>query len=231
MSLRLSRNLPAISPGLPPQALNQSTPEVGDKNARYRTMPLNVSSLITPVGRAVGTQKPKPSRLVPTESLDNLPSEIQDQIFSYLDQRTLHSLLTSNSALSEGAAIALYERPKFASTYRFAQFVTTVSHSDHYATMVRVLDLSEFTKDTRDMPMAGWREWKMRTEPLYNLTDQAPEPSWRRSNSPPPYTLHDPAKYKSTHPRPHRFLKQWAYCRDVPVGGLLHIFEACKRIK
>lgn len=190
-----------------------------------------MSSYITPAGRTMEGQKLKASRPAPAESLDYLPSEIKDQIFSYLDQRTLHSLLTSNSALNEGAAVALYERPKFASTYRFAQFATTVSQSKCYAAMVRVLDLSEFTEDTRDMPMAGWREWKMRADPLYNLTDQAPEPSWRRSISPPPYTLHDPAKYKSTHPRPHRFLKQWAHCRDVPIGGLLHVFRACKKIK
>jgi hypothetical protein len=210
-------------------------------------MPRKISSLIPPMElprplkmwASLAEPAPHPSsqqsttrKLGPTASLENLPSEILDQIVSYLDQATLLSVLTSSTSLNEAAAIALYKRPRFASTYRFAQFVTTVSHSMTYATMVRILDLSRFKEgETKKLPMAGWREWKMRTEPLFALTDRAPEPSWRRSSSPPPYSLQDPMKCKSTHPKAHRFLKQWETCRDVPMGAILHVLEACKRIK
>jgi len=190
------------------------------------------------------TEKPKSSpppyvtatqsskKIASSSSLEILPPEILDQIFSYLDQTILRDLITFSSSLTEAAAVALYERPRFASTYRFAQFVTTISQSKRLANMVRVLDLSELNEtDVRGIPMAGWREWKMRTEVLYTLTDKAPEPSWRRDNSPPPYSVLDPAKHTSSHPRPHRFLKQWATCRDVPVGAILHTLTACKGIR
>src|SRR5438046_1328500 len=103
-------------------------------------------------------------KYTPLAKLDALPAEILDEILSYLPQQALRSLLLTNKQFVDAAAIAIYQCPKFASTYRFAQFVSTVSHGKHYADMVRELDLSSFgdpgnTLD-EDEPVAGWREWK-----------------------------------------------------------------------
>ncbi|KAL9134400.1 MAG: hypothetical protein Q9175_004411 [Cornicularia normoerica] len=122
--------------------------------------------------------------------LETIASEVKYHIFSYLPQETLYCLLLSSPALSEEAAILLYHSPKFRTTYRFAQFVTTVSHSRRYADMVRVFDLSD-RKEAEDRAngFASWREWKYREIPLYAA--QAP-----------PKQLMEPKKkiYKGTHP-------------------------------
>ena len=100
--------------------------------------------------------------------LEILPSEVKDHIFSYLPQETLHCLLLTSPALSEEAAIRLYHSPEFRTTYRFAQFTTTVSHSRRYADMVRVFELSDRTEaEDRANGFASWREWKYREIPLY----------------------------------------------------------------
>ena len=98
--------------------------------------------------------------------LESVASEVKDHIFSFLPQQSLYLLLLTGPALSEEAAIALYHSPKFRTTYRFAQFVTTVSHSSRYANMVRVFELSDRKEpENRVNELASWREWQYREKP------------------------------------------------------------------
>ncbi|KAI9713309.1 MAG: hypothetical protein M1812_006668 [Candelaria pacifica] len=172
-------------------------------------------------------------KYTPIPALGALPAEILDQIFSYLPQETLHTLLSTGSVLTEAAAIAMYDRPQFVSTYRFAQFVHTVIHARSYAQMVRRLDISMFgMEEDAERPLAGWREWKYRSEPLYSLHKEdtaaltSISPRQTPSMSPEPG-----APFYATHPRPNPFLKQWSMCRDIPMGSIIHVLEACKRLK
>ncbi|KAI9702093.1 MAG: hypothetical protein M1836_001437 [Candelina mexicana] len=153
-----------------------------------------------------------------------------------LAQRFLFRYYTSplhRVFLTEAAAIAMYDRPKFVSTYRFAQFVYTVTHTRTYAEMVRCLDISMFgMEEDAEKPLAGWREWKYRSEPLYSLhkEDKAAltSNSPRRASS---MSSESGAPFFATHPRPNPFLKQWSMCRDVPMGSIIHVLAACKRLK
>lgn len=171
-------------------------------------------------------------KITPIPTLENIPFEIQDQIFSSLSQETLHALLLTSSGLVEAAAIAMYSRPEFASTYRFAQFVTTVSHSQRYAEMVRVLDLSMFWQgNDKEVALAGWREWKYRTEPLYSIQKDVSSPGSRIQPGQGRQLDGQEIKSNPTHPKPNPFLKQWSMCRDIPIGALIHVLKACPRIK
>lgn len=235
--------------------------DVVDENGKEVTLRRRVSSLIPPSIRQVHTGKEvykastvntgrrlsssavsvrsftssvlsRKRKITPVPTLETIPFEIQDQIVSSLPQKTLHALLLTSTCLVEAAAIALYSRPEFASTYRFAQFITTISHSRSYAEMVRVLDLSMFGQgDEKDVAIAGWREWKYRTEPLYSIQKDVP---LSRSRSQPEQARQldeqEPPSNPS-HPKPNPFLKQWSTCRDVPMGALIHVLRACQRIK
>ena len=171
-------------------------------------------------------------KITPIPTLETIPFEIQDQIFSSLPQQTLHALLLTSSGLVEAAAIAMYSRPEFASTYRFAQFVTTVTHSQSYAEMVRVMDLSKFgNEDLIDVPLAGWREWKYRTEPLYSIQRETQMPGCKIQPGQARDLHEQEIRSNPNHPKPNPFLKQWSTCRDVPTGALIHVLKACQRIK
>ncbi|KAI9880315.1 MAG: hypothetical protein M1830_004194 [Pleopsidium flavum] len=171
-------------------------------------------------------------KITPIPTLETIPVEIKDQIFSSLSQETLHALLLTCSGLVEAAAIAMYSRPEFASTYRFAQFVTTVSHSQSYAEMVRVLDLSTFEQgDDKEVALAGWREWKYRTEPLYSIQKEMSSPGSKIRQGQGRQLNEQELKFNPTHPKPNPFLKQWSTCRDIPMGALIHVLKACQRIK
>ncbi len=122
--------------------------------------------------------------------LEDIASEVKTLIFSHLPQESLYCLLLTGPVLSEEAAILLYHSPEFRTTYRFAQFVTTISHLMRYADMVRVFELSD-RKDAKNRAngFVSWREWKYREIPLYAA--QAP-----------PKRLVEPEKeeYKGIHP-------------------------------
>jgi len=80
--------------------------------------------------------------------------------------------------------------------------------------MVRSLDLSRFSNPAdidstgEFFPLAGWREFKYR--------QRAPALSSRPN---------------STHPIPSPLLQSFHRCRDVPIGGILHVLRHCSRIK
>ena len=102
----------------------------------------------------------------------SLPPEIQQQVFQYLDQKSCHALALVHRNLTPSANVLLYQKPYFFSTYRFAQFVTTVAGSADHANLVRDLILMNTMADLTDntKPNAGvnhprlacWREWKYR---------------------------------------------------------------------
>ena len=151
--------------------------------------------------------------------LETVPSEVKDHIFSYLPQEALYCLMLAGPALSGEAAIRLYHRPKFRTTYRFAQFVTTVSHSQHYASMVRVFELSDRREAAnRANGFAGWREWRYREIPLY-------------AARPPPKQLIEPKTkvYKGTHPGINDLFNKTNVC--MPVGFVVHALLACQNIR
>lgn len=166
----------------------------------------------------------------------SLPSEILGEIFSYLDQPTLLSLVKVSRRMVEEAANGLYCQPSFASTYRFAQFVTIVSKNSVLARMVRVLDLSKLGGCVEeDVPLAGWREWKYRDSPLHTIRrdDQLKKTT---------KTMHSPSLVRlkivkpavpnaSMHPLPSPFLQQYSLSRDVPIGALIHLLTACQFLR
>ena len=145
-------------------------------------------------------------------TLETLPTEVVVQIFSHLTQDLLHTLVTISPALSEVAAVFLYRCPKFRSTYRFAQFVTTVSHSSTYANMVRVFELPAYLKDEIGADKyARWIEWKYRTVDLYAAKRVPYKPGW------------------SIHPTCNPFLNR--EIGTVPIGALLHVLTACVNLR
>ena len=167
------------------------------------------------VTSAVG-EGPEPTGI---SMLEAIPSEVKDHIFSYLPQESLHCLLFTSPALSEEAAIRLYHSPKIRTTYRFAQFVTTVSHSRRYADMVRVFELTDRKEaENRANGFANWREWKYREIPLY-------------AARPPPKQLIEPKPkaYKGTHPGTNDFFNKTSVA--LPVGSVVHVLAACRNIR
>lgn len=151
--------------------------------------------------------------------LETIASEVKNHIFSYLPQETLLCLLLTSPVLSEEAVVLLYHSPKFRSTYRFAQFVTTVSHSRPYADLVRVFELSD-RKEAEDRAngFASWREWKYREIPLY-------------AAKAPPKQLMEPKKktYKGTHPGTNYLFNKTSL--SMPIGPVVHVLAACRNIR
>lgn len=146
--------------------------------------------------------------------LESVASEVKDHIFSFLPQKSLYHLLLTGPALSEDAAIALYHSPKFRTTYRFAQFVTSVSHSSRYANMVRVFELSDRKESENRLDLlASWREWQYRDRPLY------------RAQAPPTV----PNRYKGNHPVMNCFFNRTNL--SLPIGSVVHVLAACRNIR
>lgn len=154
--------------------------------------------------------------------LEALPPEIMDQIFFYLSQKKLHALLLTSTALSEPAALQLYKAPRFSSTYRFAQFVTTVSHSSHLASMVRSFSLwDSHEEENRRDELASWMEWKYRSVPLF-------------AARPPEAQSQGQTKKMSktaTHPRWNKFLTKYTGEMGIPVGAIVHVLSACRNLR
>ncbi|KAI9740362.1 MAG: hypothetical protein M1834_004941 [Cirrosporium novae-zelandiae] len=218
----------------PKASVNSSTmPQKNGDNLLASLNERKLASSATSIRSFTPSVLSRKRKRTPITKLDSLPFEIQDIICEYLPQTSLNNLVRACWSLHESTAMALYNHPKFASTYRFAQFVYTVSRHPRYAQMVRTLDLSKFNNpEEMEFPIAGWREWKMRTEPLYSLTSGSPAPrpisnmASSSTNSP-----SIPVMRRSSHPSPHHFLKKYNLCRDVPIGAILHVVEACKRIR
>lgn len=121
----------------------------------------------------------------PIKDINSLPHEIMSKILGHVtSQRDLTMCLYVNKNMYSAAVRHLYRFPFFSSTYRFAQFVTQVSHNDELASFVSKLDLSAIRPGFEsgdddsaifenepiedDAVLAGWRDWKLRGDPLYS---------------------------------------------------------------
>ena len=155
----------------------------------------------------------------PQADLENLPLEIKDQILSYLPRADLYNLLLTSSSLislNEAITIKMYHKPDFPSTYRFAQFMTTVSHSRRYADMVKILAIPGLTSAWSDL--ATWREWKYRNQGLFAAG--------------PPLTRWSPNRGYScrSHPTPCLAMGGKPVCA-LPTGAVVHVLTACQNIR
>ncbi|KAI9848630.1 MAG: hypothetical protein M1838_000469 [Thelocarpon superellum] len=214
--------------------LTPAEPNVTRKPRTSRTYRL--SSSRASINSTASSAFSRKRKYTPTASLITLPPEILDHVCSYLSQPDLCSVHRTHSLLVSSAMIALYAQPTFASTYRFAQFVSVISHSGDRANLVRCLDLSMFGKHGHaDTPLAGWREWKYRADPLASLrrslgtgtASSSPSVHQRRGRTIESWL----SQGSSTHPLPHSFLRQWSFSRDLPIGAVLHVLEACPGIR
>ena len=156
--------------------------------------------------------KSRPESTLATSSLESLLAELKDEIFSHLSQETLHSSLFMCPALHEAATVRLYRQPSFLTTYRFAQFVTTVSHCKGYAVMARIFQLDDTRNEETDF--AAWREWKCRTSGLYAAQ---PAPSWALASA--------RKTYGRKHPLRNHFLSKGN--DGVPIGTIIQVLAAC----
>ncbi|KAL2037689.1 hypothetical protein N7G274_009634 [Stereocaulon virgatum] len=149
-------------------------------------------------------------------TFETLPSELKDKIFSHMSQETLHCSLFISPTLREAAARQLYRSPYFLTTYRFAQFVTTVSHCRDYADMVRIFRMDDECKIPGDF--ATWRHW--RTAELGPLATR-PAPGWAEA----------PAMktYGGLHPLRTDYNSKSMF--SVPVGAIIHVIAACQNIR
>ena len=162
------------------------------------------------------------SRLIIEEpaSLTNIPTELVHSVVRYLTRADLLNLICVCQQLRSETTMLLYAKPYFKSTYRFAQFVTTVSHNQKLAELVREFDLSHISKLQRDSGLAGWREWKYRSESLYSIY-----PGQETEGN-------DTNKATRVHPPAHPLLlRQSTGGPDVPLGALIHILKACSRLR
>ena len=151
-------------------------------------------------------------------SLAFLPIEIKVQISSHLPQEDLYSMIFVSKASSEAAVVHLYRTPVFKTTYRFAQFVSIVSHCHRYADMVWDLNLPERLEEevSEQFRLARWIEWKYKHKPFYaaspGLLQRFPEESEKIT--------------MKSHPR--RNPKLWRRYGTVPVGLIIQILVVCK---
>lgn len=167
---------------------------------------------------STGSKGRQPQGPFPQAALENLPFEIKDQILSYLPRADLYNLLLTSSSLTwlnEAITIKIYHKPELPTTYRFAQFVTTVSHSKRYADMVKILDIPGLYNAMSDL--ASWREWKYRNQPLY-----AAQP-------PLPWSADRDYCYRS-HPTRCPFMV-YEDIGVLPIGAVVHVLKACQNIR
>jgi len=216
------QNIRSLIPPETAAAGARRTREGGANVAARQKRRLSNASIATTKSAASSTRSRRRAQ-APRPTLASLPTEILGAICAYLTQRELHAVMLASAALAEVAADAMYARPEFASTYRFAQFAHTVSHRRHYGERVRVLDVSGFTTvpQFERQPEAGWREWKFRSHDLYRANARLSTPVRRPSRR---RVLH------RSHPQPNPFLEAWALSRDIPLGGLCHAIQSCQNL-
>lgn len=144
----------------------------GPSTSRQSVKILSSASSLKSTVSSIFSLRSGSNKLLKVHLLD-LPLELLDQIFGSLEQASLLQLLFVSKVVSFIAIRHLYFEPEFQSTYRFAQFVTTISHTQDLANYVKILDLSSITSGSRlgsTEVLAGWRDWKLRSEPLYSMS-------------------------------------------------------------
>lgn len=132
-------------------------------------------------------------------TFNKLPDNIKQKILKMLifDQKALVNCLYVNKNFETMTLPILYYYPKFTSTYRVGQFVTTILNNSKLADFVKILNFSNidyplelsneekqkyhyqlifgtmtrsdiFGSDQRPI-LAGWRDWKYRHHSLYGM--------------------------------------------------------------
>ncbi|KAK9468996.1 hypothetical protein V1512DRAFT_258383 [Lipomyces arxii] len=153
-----------LPPALPLTAYYQHQPPFVPSNISVRSSAASIRSFRSRTSGLSWNRKRK--QRVPT--LDTLPIEILDEVSKYLPQESLLAMVKTCKSIAASAYVYLYQSPKFTSTYRFAQFVSVISHDRTLASYVRSLDLSTIENGLRgNVVYASWRDWKYRNEPLY----------------------------------------------------------------
>ena len=141
-----------------------------------------------------------------------LPVEVLREIFSYLPSSSHRELAVTHRETSPPANALLYQKPRFASTYRLAQFTTTITSSRVHANFVRDIEITNDVTQKGYGPSrrAGWREWKYRSTLLYsgNISRN------RLSN----------------HPLANKRLPD-AGNSGTPIGTIIHILKACRNLR
>lgn len=182
----------------------------------------SIETIRSRVSAASSRLSGKFDRLITEEpaSLTNIPVELVHAIAQHLSRLDVLNLNCTSKQMYAETIMLLYTRPYFASTYRYAQFVTTISHNQRLACLVRELYLSPFAKIPMN-ELAGWREWKYRTEALYTLYPNNDAPD--NNNSEHIYV---------NHPLAHPLLLKYSPgVHDVPLGSLLHIVKSCPHLR
>lgn len=141
-------------------------------------------------------------RTTPDAKFDALPVEVVANVLLMLDdadQRNLVNCLYVSKCFYEADKMILYRSPKFTSTYRVAQFVTSLRLHPENGKYVKNLDLSRLNNglivdeseanegaleslqradsltesafdEDYEYALAGWRDWRHRHDPLYGST-------------------------------------------------------------
>ena len=172
------------------------------------------------------------TRRIIKPSLVTLPPELASSVYGKLAQPDLLSAINVCRAAYDDAIPLLFATPRFASTYRFAQFITCISHNEYLAGLVRDVDLSNLAQLPENEAIAGWREWKYRTDPLYTIV-------YTQSSEPPTMTVQShsselqlPSSSISSHPPASPLLQRSSGgLHDVPLGSLLHLVTCCTQIR
>lgn len=117
------------------------------------------------------------------KSFSQLPLELQFLVFSYIDELpAYYSAMFVCKRFYLLAKPFLYRKVSFLSTYRFAQFVTILRLNPSLGMYVVEVDLSQIRpgnwwaenpvdgshdETSGEKVLAGWRDWKFKTSPLY----------------------------------------------------------------
>lgn len=157
-------------------------------------------------------------------NIPSLPPEILQQTFSYLDRKAWHNLTLVHRQLTPSALVLLYSEPHFFSSYRFAQFVTTVATSAAHAALVRdlilkrdnanLVDLNGIFNDGISFEMlAGWREWKYRGSGVWGPLPAPKGRTWK-------------------HPLAALFSRREEKAKStIPIGALIQVLTACVNLR
>ncbi|KAJ6257667.1 hypothetical protein Dda_7454 [Drechslerella dactyloides] len=224
-------DLPKLS--IKQKAKNALSPDAARRPTKAANAAHRLSSSAASIHSTTSSFRSRKRKYYDVACLTSMPCEILDEVFSYLPQRDLHAVLLCNRYLADSVAPALYAAPRFASTYRFAQFVSVITHSPLLASLVRELELESVAEAVpEDLPVAGWRDWKYRTDPLHTIRREPDGFRLRKVGGGSSGGGSGKGRVKgTTHPLPSPFLTQYHTCRDVPMGGVLHIIVACSRLR
>lgn len=154
----------------------------------------------------------------------SLPPEILQQTFGYLDRKAWHNLTLVHRQLTPSALVLLYSEPQVFSSYRFAQFVTTVATSADHAALVRDLILKRDSTNLVDLNgvfddgisfemLAGWREWKYRGSRVWGPLPAPQGRTWK-------------------HPLAALFSRREDKAKStIPIGALIQVLTACINLR